>query len=80
VERYGPGEEAAAFEPGDFILTHADHVTSRLIRFAQRWRMRGARREFAHWSHAAIGLRQVAWKHVLRISLENHGVHPSGGA
>jgi cell wall-associated NlpC family hydrolase len=54
VERYGPGEDAASFDPGDFILTHADHLSSRLIRFSQRWRMRGARRDFAHWSHAAI--------------------------
>jgi cell wall-associated NlpC family hydrolase len=54
VERYGPGQGADSFEPGDFILTHANHWSSRLIRFSQRLRMRGARREFAHWSHAAI--------------------------
>jgi cell wall-associated NlpC family hydrolase len=54
VERYGPGQGADSFEPGDFILTHANHWISRLIRFSQKLRMRGARREFTHWSHAAM--------------------------
>lgn len=39
---------------GDFILTHANHLTSRLIRVAQRGRMRGPDLVFTHWSHCAI--------------------------
>lgn len=54
VERYGPGDSAGSFIPGDFILTHADHWVSRLIRVSQQLRLHGADRDFTHWSHAAI--------------------------
>ncbi len=54
VEILGPGRSAADLAPGDFILTHANHLASRLIRVAQRQRMRGPDRVFAHWSHCAI--------------------------
>lgn len=49
-----PGEEAAAFLPGDFVLTHGNAWTSRLIRFGQRLRFRGEDRKYARWNHAAI--------------------------
>jgi hypothetical protein len=54
VERLGPGEEAVDFEAGDFILTHGDAWTSKLIRFGQRLRIHGADRKFTWWNHAAL--------------------------
>lgn len=48
VERCGAGEEAVEFEPGDFILTHGDAWTSKLIRFGQRLRIHGADRKYTH--------------------------------
>lgn len=54
VQLVSPGEEAAQFEPGDFILTHGNAWTSRLIRFGQRLRIHGDDRVYAHWNHAAI--------------------------
>lgn len=51
---YRPGESAESVLPGDFLLTHADAWTSKLIRFGEGWRYWGARRKFAHWSHAAL--------------------------
>jgi uncharacterized protein YycO len=48
------GETTAIFEPGDFILTHGDAWTSRLIRFGQRLRIHGRDRVYTHWNHAAI--------------------------
>lgn len=54
VERYGRGESAQELTPGDFILTHRNHVIARLISFAQRRRFRGADEPYAHWSHAAV--------------------------
>jgi uncharacterized protein YycO len=54
VERAGPGEAVEEFEPGDFILTHGNAWTSRLIRFGQRLRIHGDDRRFTHWNHAAI--------------------------
>jgi hypothetical protein len=54
VERYGPGEEAREFVPGDFILAHRHHVVAGLISLAQRRRFRGADAVYAHWSHTAM--------------------------
>jgi hypothetical protein len=54
VERLGPGESADTFEPGDFILTHGNAWTSRLIRFGQRLRFIGSDRKYARWNHAAM--------------------------
>lgn len=54
VERYGPGEEATNFEPGDFILAHRHHIIAGLISLAQKWRFRGADAVYAHWSHSAL--------------------------
>jgi uncharacterized protein YycO len=50
--RYGPGETATDFEPGDFILTHHHHPVSRMIRLAQK--VRGRERKYSYWSHAAV--------------------------
>jgi uncharacterized protein YycO len=54
VERYGPGEDAADFTPGDFILAHRHHPLAGLISLAEKRRFRGADAVYAHWSHAAI--------------------------
>jgi hypothetical protein len=54
VERYGPGEEAKDFVPGDFILAHRNHVIARLISLAQKRRFKAADAVFAHWSHSAL--------------------------
>ena len=54
VARYGPGEEPEAYEAGDFILTHGDAWTSKLIRFGQRLRIHGDDRKYTHWNHAAV--------------------------
>jgi len=56
VERWEPGEAAEHLETGDIVLTHGDHWTSKLIRFGQRLRFRGPRRDFARWNHAALVL------------------------
>ena len=52
VQRFGPGESATQFEPGDFILTHRKRFISRLIRIAQK--VRGRERKYCYWSHAAL--------------------------
>lgn len=54
VERYGPGVDATAFEPGDFLLTHRHHLMAALISWAERRRFKGPDAAFAHWSHAAL--------------------------
>jgi uncharacterized protein YycO len=54
VERYGPGEEASDFTPGDFILAHRHHVIAGLISLAQRRRFHGRDAVYAHWSHSAV--------------------------
>jgi uncharacterized protein YycO len=54
VERYGPGEEASDFVPGDFILTHRHHLLAGLISLAQKRRFKGADAVYAHWSHTAL--------------------------
>jgi hypothetical protein len=54
AERYGPGEEANQFVPGDFILAHRHHFLAGLISQAEKRRFRGADAVYAHWSHAAI--------------------------
>lgn len=40
--------------PGDFILTHGDEWTSRLIRFGQTIRYRGASAKYTYWNHTAL--------------------------
>ncbi len=54
VERYGPGEDAKDFVPGDFILSHRRKLFAGLISFAQKRRFRGSDAVYAHWSHAAL--------------------------
>ncbi len=54
VERYGPGEDAHNFDPGDFVLAHRHHVLAGLISLAERRRFNGPDAVFAHWSHAAV--------------------------
>ncbi|HET7488676.1 MAG TPA: hypothetical protein VFJ85_12160 [Acidimicrobiales bacterium] len=54
VQRFAPGEPLAGYESGDFVLTHGDAWTSRLIRFGQRLRIRGDDRKFTYWNHAAL--------------------------
>ena len=54
VERYGPGEEATRFNPGDFILTHRHRPIAGLLSVGQKLRFRGADAVYAHWSHCAL--------------------------
>ncbi|HEX9099756.1 MAG TPA: hypothetical protein VF956_09755 [Candidatus Dormibacteraeota bacterium] len=53
IERYGPGEEASVYDPGDFILSHRNRPIAGLISLAQKRRFRGADAVYAHWSHCA---------------------------
>ena len=52
ARRFGPGESATEFEPGDFILTHRRTPVSRMLRLAQK--IRGRERKYSYWSHAAV--------------------------
>jgi hypothetical protein len=70
AEQVAPGECASGFEhapadatvavtadaprPGDFILTHGEEWTSRLIRFGQSLRFRGAAAKYTYWNHTAL--------------------------
>lgn len=54
IERYGPGEEASEYEPGDFILTHRNRPIAGLISLGQKRRFRGPDAIYAHWSHCAV--------------------------
>src|ERR1700738_4152680 len=54
AERYGPGEEAQDFAPGDFILAHRHQYLAALISLAQKRHFRGADAVYAHWSHVAV--------------------------
>src|SRR5579872_5167566 len=54
VERYGPGQDAPDFVPGDFILAHRNRPIAGLITLAQKRRFRGRDAVYAHWSHAAV--------------------------
>jgi uncharacterized protein YycO len=68
VEQVPPGECASGFEhkadavevtpdapqAGDFILTHGEEWTSRLIRFGQSLRYRGAAAKYTYWNHTAL--------------------------
>jgi hypothetical protein len=74
VEQVGPGGCANGYEhadtptglrdtggaplPGDFILTHGDEWTSRLIRFGQGLRFRGERAKYTYWNHTALVVSQ----------------------
>jgi hypothetical protein len=58
VERYGPGDEASDFVPGDFILAHRHNFIAGLISLAQKRRFKGADTTYAHWSHSAVVVEQ----------------------
>lgn len=51
VERYGPGETAKGFVPGDFILAHRHNILGGLISQAEKRRFRGPDAVYAHWTH-----------------------------
>ena len=53
AERYGPGEEATSFNPGDFILAHRHNPMAGLISWGEKRRFRGADAHYAHWTHCA---------------------------
>lgn len=40
--------------PGDFMFTHEDAWTSRLIQIGQAIRFRGKRNRYAYWNHVAL--------------------------
>ena len=54
VSRLPSGAVATDIAPGDFVLTHDDVWTSRIIRFGQLLRFRGADKPYAHWNHVAV--------------------------
>jgi uncharacterized protein YycO len=54
VERYGPGDSATRFDPGDFILTHRYRPIAALIRIGQELRFRGPDSVYARWTHCAL--------------------------
>ncbi len=68
VEQVAPGECARGLEhkdgrvevtdeaprPGDFILTHGNEWTSKLIRFGQSLRYTGASAKYTYWNHTAL--------------------------
>ena len=54
VRRYGPGEEVADPQPGDFILTHNATWSAKLVQFGQKLRYRGAESKYARWNHTAL--------------------------
>lgn len=56
VEFYPEGEAAEELKTGYIVLTSGTHWTSRMIRFGQGLRFRGARKRFAHWNHVALVL------------------------
>lgn len=53
VQRFGPGETATDFVPGDFILAHRHNILGGLISLAQKRRFRGQDAAYAHWTHTA---------------------------
>jgi uncharacterized protein YycO len=53
-ETFGPGQTVRDPLAGDFILTHGDAWTSKLIRFGQRLRCHGTDAKYARWNHAAM--------------------------
>ncbi len=54
VESYEPGEAPRTWTPGDFLLTHGDAWSSKIIRFGQGLRIHGDDRVYTHWNHAAL--------------------------
>lgn len=54
IELLPAGEAAKTFTPGDFILTHQELWTSRIIQWGQGLRIHGEDRKYTYWNHAAI--------------------------
>jgi hypothetical protein len=54
AQRAGPGETAAAFDRGDFVLVAGTTFNSRLIRCGQKLRIHGVDRRHVKWTHAAL--------------------------
>lgn len=56
ITQFCPGEQARPgdYHPGDFILTHGNHISSKFIRFGQTIRFLGDDRKYTWWSHAAL--------------------------
>jgi hypothetical protein len=54
TQRFGPGETATRFDPGDFILTHRHNPMAGLISSGEKRRFRGPDAVYAHWSHCAL--------------------------
>lgn len=52
--RHGVQATDGAPRAGDFILTHGDEWTSKLIRFGQSLRYRGASAKYTYWNHTAL--------------------------
>jgi len=73
AERYGPGEEAKDFVPGDFILAHRHNLIANLISLAEKRRLRGGDAVYAHWTHAAL----IVEKEGTLVEAEMFGVQKS---
>lgn len=54
VRRFGPGEHCTDAKPGDVVLVAHHGLIPSAIRFGQRLRFRGARRQYAWCNHAAV--------------------------
>ncbi len=54
VDTFQPGESVTDPIPGDFFLTHGDGFESRLIRWGEHLRFRGANAMYAWYNHAGI--------------------------
>jgi hypothetical protein len=78
VERFGEGETATEFSAGDFILTHGNAWTSKMIRFGQALRIHGGDRKYTWWNHAAMlvsgdgDLVEALGAGVMRTKLSHH--------
>lgn len=53
--RYGVGDAAQIFTPGQVVLTHGNAMVCRAIQFGQRLRFPA---RYCHWNHAAIVVSQ----------------------
>jgi hypothetical protein len=73
TQRFGPGEAATQFDPGDFILTHRHNPMAGLISLGERHRFRGADNVYAHWSHCAL----VVGRDGALVEAEDTGVRRS---
>lgn len=54
IEKFAPGFTVTNPTPGDFLLTHGDSWTSKLIRFGQTLRYTGKDRIYTRWNHVAL--------------------------